>query len=99
MMPLTPQPEIFALQMYDRVAILADLIMEYLTEANAIPPKELIDAYYDAVEDASHSLNVPSHLRLHEQVVRPNGSFYEEIHAKFGLENVKKPLDKTPDLF
>ena len=99
MKDLIPQPEIFALQMYDRVIILADLMVEHWLEGNANPPKELIDAYFDAVDDASHCLNVPAHLRLHEQVVRPNSEFYEEMHAKFGLQNIKKNLDSTPDLF
>jgi len=87
MTDLTPQPEIFALQMHDRVLIVADLIVEHFLEGNSNPPKELIDAYYDAVADASMSLNVPSHLRLHEQVVRPNSEFYEKLHEKFGLDS------------
>jgi hypothetical protein len=81
----SPQPDqqIFALQMYDRVIIVADLIMEHWMEGNANPPKELIDAYFDAVEMAQIALNSN---RLHESVVRPNGEFYEEIHSKFGLD-------------
>ena len=89
--PLTPQPEIFALQMHDRVIIVADLIMEHWLDGNCSPPKELIDAYYEAVQDASHSLNVPAHLRLHEQVVKPNAEFYEELNSKFGLDSRQKP--------
>ena len=95
-----PDPHIWALQMHDRVLILADLIVEHFLEGNSNPPKELIDAYFDAVDDAGQSLSVPGHLRLHEQVVRPNSDFYEEMHEKFGLsEKKKKNLDITPDLF
>ena len=95
-----PDPHIWALQMHDRVLIVADLIMEHILDGNANPPQELINAYFDAVDDAGQSLSVPGHLRLHEQVVRPNADFYEEMHAKFGLEEKKKKdLDITPDLF
>ena len=69
--------------MYDRVVIVADLIMEHWLEGNANPPKELIDAYYNAVQDATVAINGN---RLHESVVRPNSNFYEELHAKFGLD-------------
>jgi hypothetical protein len=91
---LQPKPQdfdekIFALQMYDRVNIVADLIVEHWLEGNANPPKELMDAYFDAVEMAQIALNGN---RLHESVVRPNGEFYEEIHSKFGLD--KGPLLK-----
>jgi len=95
--PLYFDEKIFALQMYDRVAIVADLIMEHWLEGNANPPQALITAYYDAVEGAQIALNGN---RLHEQVVRPNAEFFEELHEKFGLtENKKKNLDSTPDLF
>jgi hypothetical protein len=95
--PPTPEEsKVQALQAYDRVVIVADLIMEHWLEGNANPPKELIDAYYDAVDGATFFINGN---RLHESVVRPNSDFYEEIHAKFGLENLKKKLDNTPDLF
>ena len=95
--PPTPEEsKVQALQAYDRVVIVADLIMEHWLEGNANPPKELIDAYYDAVDEATFFINGN---RLHESVVRPNSDFYEEIHAKFGLENLKKKLDNTPDLF
>ena len=91
--PLHFDEKIFALQMYDRVAIVADLIMEHWLEGNANPPQALITAYYDAVEGAQIALNGN---RLHEQVVRPNAEFYEELHEKFGLtENKKKNLDST----
>ena len=94
---MTPdEQQIFALQMYDRVVIVADLIMEHWLEGNCNPPKELIDAYFDAVDGAKIAINGN---RLHESVVTPNSEFYEEIHAKFGLQNVKKNLDSTPDLF
>ena len=44
--PLDFDEKIFALQMYDRVAIVADLIMEHWLEGNANPPQDLINAYY-----------------------------------------------------
>ena len=91
-----PDQKTYALQMYDRVVIVTDLIMEHWLEGNANPPKELIDAYYDAVDEATFFINGN---RLHESVVRPNGNFYEQLHEKFGLEKNKKLLDKTPDLF
>jgi hypothetical protein len=94
--PTPEESKVLALQAYDRVVIVADLIMEHWLEGNANPPKELIDAYYDAVEEATFFINGN---RLHESVVRPNSDFYEEIHGKFGLENFKKKLDNTPDLF
>ena len=95
--PPTPEEsKVQALQAYDRVVIVADLLVEHWLEGNANPPKELIDAYYDAVDEATFFINGN---RLHESVVRPNSDFYEEIHAKFGLENLKKKLDNTPDLF
>lgn len=81
--PLQVDQQIFALQMYDRVNIVADLIVEHWLEGNANPPKELMDAYFDAVDAAQDVLNCN---RLHESVVRPNGEFYEEIHEKFGLD-------------
>ena len=96
--PPTPEEcKIFSLQAYDRVVIVADLIMEHFLEGNSNPPPELIDAYYDAVDEATMYINGN---RLHESVVKPNSDFYEQIHAKFGLaENKKKKLDTTPDLF
>ena len=95
--PPTPEEsKVLALQAYDRVVIVADLLVEHWLEGNATPPKELIDAYYDAVDEATFFINGN---RLHESVVRPNSDFYEETHAKFGLENFKKKLDNTPDLF
>jgi hypothetical protein len=85
---MTPdEQQIFSLQMYDRVVIVADLIMEHWLEGNANPPKELMDAYFDAVDAANIAINGN---RLHESVVRPNSDFYEEIHAKFGLD--RKPI-------
>ena len=94
--PTPEESKILALQAYDRVVIVADLIMEHWLEGNANPSKELIDAYFDAVDEATFFINGN---RLHESVVRPNGYFYEQLHAKFGLENAKKNLDTTPDLF
>ena len=94
--PTPEESKVLALQAYDRVVIVADLIMEHWLEGNATPAKELIDAYYDAVDEATFFINGN---RLHESVVRPNSDFYEEIHEKFGLENFKKKVDNTPDLF
>ena len=94
--PTLEECKTYALQMYDRVVIVTDLIMEHWLEGNANPPPELIDAYYDAVDSATEMINGN---RLHEQVVRPNADFYEELHSKFGLENFKKKVDTTPDLF
>lgn len=85
--PTPEESKILALQAYDRVVITADLIMEHWLEGNANPPKELIDAYYEAVDDATFFINGN---RLHEQVVRPNADFYEEIHEKFGLDSKPK---------
>ena len=85
---LTPdEQQIFSLQMYDRAVIVADLIMEHWMEGNCNPPKELIDAYFDAVDAATIAINGN---RLHESVVTPNSEFYEEIHAKFGLDRRPK---------
>ena len=96
--PPTPEDsKTSALQAYDRVVIVADLIVEHLLEGNSNPPPELIDAYYDAVDEATMYINGN---RLHESVVKPNSEFYEQMHEKFGLaENKKKNLDTTPDLF
>ena len=96
--PPTPEEsKIFSLQAYDRVVIVADLIMEHFLEGNSNPPSELIDAYYDAVDEATAYINGN---RLHESVVKPNSDFYEQMNEKFGLEeNKKKNLDTTPDLF
>lgn len=92
-----PDQKIFTIQMYDRVVIVADLILEHWLEGNSNPPKELINQYFDAVDDASSCLN---NDRLHEQVVPLNADFYLELHDKFGLtETKKKNLDSTPDLF
>ena len=91
------QATIEALQKHDKVIILANLIVEHWLDGSGNPPKDLIDLYYDKMDEASVSL---CYDRLHEQVVTHNGEFYEEIHAKFGLsENKKKNLDSTPDLF
>ena len=96
-MKISEQHYISSLQAYDRVVIVADRIMEHILHGNGNPPKELINQYFDEVDNAAQCLNVD---RLHEQVVRPNAEFYEELHEKFGLtENKKKNLDNTPDLF
>lgn len=81
---MTPdEQQIFALQMYDRVVIVADLIMEHWMEGNCNPPKELIDSYFDAVDAANIAINGN---RLHESVVTPNSDFFEKLHEKFGLD-------------
>ena len=82
--PTREDSMVSALQAYDRVVIVMDLIMEHWLEGNANPPKELIHAYYDAVDEATFFINGTS--RLHESVVTPNGDFYEQLHAKFGLD-------------
>ena len=94
--PTPEQSKILALQAYDRVVIVADLMVEHWLEGNANPPKELIDAYYDAVDEATLYINGN---RLHEQVVRPNSEFYEKLHEQFGVKNENKKVDITPDLF
>ena len=78
-----------ACRAYDRVAIVMDHIMEYWLEGQANPPKNLIDAYYDAKDDVGEHINVG---RLHEQIVSPNSDFFEKINAEFGL-------DRKPGLF
>jgi site-specific DNA-adenine methylase len=78
-----------ACRAYDRVTIVMDHIMEYWLEGNCNPPKELIDAYYDAKDDVGEHINVG---RLHEQIVSPNSEFFEKINSKFRLDN-------TPRLF
>ena len=82
--PTQDEQQIFALQMYDRVVIVADLIMEHWLSGNANPPKELIDEYFNAVDAANIAVNGN---RLHESVVTPNGPFFEELHQKFGLDS------------
>ena len=89
--PTPEESKILALQAYDRVVIVADLIMEHWLEGNANPAKELIDAYYDAVDEATFFINGN---RLHESVVRPNADFYDDLQNK--LEGL---LDKSPDSF
>ena len=81
--PTPEESKVLALQAYDRVVIVADLIMEHWLEGNANPPQGLITAYYDAVEDAQVALSVN---RLHEQIIRPNSDFYDSIHSRFGLD-------------
>ena len=81
--PTREDSMVSALQAYDRVVIVMDLIMEHWLEGNANPPKELIDAYYDAVDEATFFINGTS--RLHESAVTPNADFYDQLHAKFAL--------------
>jgi len=83
-MKISEQHYIASLQSYDRVVIVADRIIEHFLHGNCNPPKELIDAYFDEVDNAAQCLNVD---RLHEQVVRANSEFFEEIEEKFSLED------------
>jgi hypothetical protein len=73
-----------ACRAYDRLSIVMDHIMEYWLEGNANPPKELINAYYDAKDDVGEHINVG---RIHEQIVSPNSEFFEKINLEFGLDN------------
>ena len=92
------QATIEALQKHDKVIILASLIVEHWLDGSGNPPKDLIDLYYDKLDEASVSL---CYDRLHEQVVTHNGEFYEEMQQQFGVQKKKKKkiLDITPDLF
>jgi hypothetical protein len=83
-MKISEQHYISSLQAYDRVVIVADRIMEHILHGNGNPPKELINQYFDEVDNAGQCLNVD---RLHEQVVRANSEFFEEIEEKFSLED------------
>ncbi len=83
-MNISEQHYISTIQSYDRVVIVADRIIEHILHGNANPPKELMDQYFDAVDNAGQCLNVD---RLHEQVVRGNSEFFEEIEEKFSLED------------
>lgn len=83
-MKISEEHYIASLQSYDRVVIVADRIMEHILHGNGNPPKELMNQYFDAVDAAGQSLNVE---RLHEQVVRANADFFEEIEEKFSLED------------
>jgi len=83
-MKISEQHYISTIQSYDRVVIVADRIIEHILHGNANPPKELMDQYFDAVDNAGQCLNVD---RLHEQVVRANSEFFEEIEEKFSLED------------
>ena len=78
-----------ACRAYDRLSIVMEQIMEYWLEGHANPPKELIDAYFDAKDDVGEHINAG---RLHEQIVPHNSEFYDKINSEFGL-------DRTPDLF
>ena len=73
-----------ACRAYDRLSIVMDQIMEYWLEGNANPPKELINAYYDAKDDVGEHINVG---RIHEQIVSANSEFFEKINSEFGLDN------------
>ena len=73
-----------ACRAYDRLAIVMDQIMEHWLEGNANPPKELINAYYDAKDDVGEHINVG---RIHEQIVTANSEFFEKINSEFGLDN------------
>ena len=83
-MKISEQHYISTIQSYDRVVILADRIIEHILHGNGNPPEELMNQYFDAVDNAGQCLNVD---RLHEQVVRANSEFFEEIEEKFSLED------------
>lgn len=72
-----------ACRAYDRLSIVMDQLMEYWLEGHANPPKELIDAYYDAKDDVGEHINVG---RIHEMITPHNGEFYEKIESPFGLD-------------
>jgi hypothetical protein len=72
-----------ACQAYDRLSIVMDQMMEYWLEGHANPPKELINAYYDAKDDVGEHINTG---RIHEMIVPRNGEFYEKIESQFGLD-------------
>lgn len=78
-----------ACQAYDRLSIVMEELMDRWLEGQANPPKELVDAYWDAKADVGEHLNIG---RLHEEIVKPNSEFFERINSKFGL-------DTTPNLW
>ena len=73
-----------ACRAYDRLSIVMEQIVEYWLEGHTNPPKELIDAYFDAKDDVGEHINVG---RLHEQIVPYNSEYFEKINSKFGLDN------------
>ena len=77
------------LQAYDRLAIVAEMIMEIWLDGNANPPKELIEKYWDAKADINDHIN-PN--RLHESIIPANADFYNTIQQKF-------KFDDTPNLW
>ena len=78
-----------ACQAYDRLTIVMEEMMDRWLDGNANPPKELVDAYWDAKSDVGEQINVG---RLHEEITKPNSEFFEKINSKFGLDN-------TPNLW
>ena len=78
-----------ACQAYDRLTIVMEETMDRWLDGNANPPKELIDAYWDAKSDVGEQINVG---RLHEEITKPNSEFFEKINSKFGIDN-------TPNLW
>jgi len=72
-----------ACRAYDRLSIVMEQVMEYWLEGHSNPPKELIDAYYDAKDDVGEHINVG---RIHEMITPHNGEFYEKIESQFGLD-------------
>ncbi len=78
-----------ACRAYDRLSIVMDQMVEYWLEGHANPPKELINAYYDAKDDVGEHINVG---RIHEMITPHNGEFYEKIESQFGL-------DRRPNLW
>jgi hypothetical protein len=76
-------------QAYDRLAIVVEQLMERWLDGNANPPEQLIEEYWAAKADIGELVNVG---RLHEEITRPNGEFFEKLNSKFGLDN-------TPNLW
>jgi len=91
-MNISEEHYIETLRAYDRTVILMDRIIEHFLHGNCNPPKELIDTYFDAVDEAEEFLN---YGRLHEQVVPPNSDFFLEIEKKFSLSS-QSEVDNSP---
>ena len=78
-----------ACQAYDRLTIVMEELMDRWLSGDTSPPKELVEAYWDAKSDVGEQINVG---RLHEEITKPNSEFFEKINSKFGIDN-------TPNLW
>ncbi len=92
-----PDQKVFALQMYDRVVIVADLIMEHWLEGNCNPPKELIDQYFETKDEALTALyydysDNKNNERFANGTRGMNREFYQKIKKQF-------KATETPMLF